>query len=119
MHISELEWRRVERVSDSVQPNQVVQVKILKIDKDTRKVSLSIKQATDRPEPRGGGGGGNRGRGRGRGDQDNRSPDEILKETPQLRRLREKSKAKEKERKGGGGLGDAGGMGMGLGDLKL
>jgi len=91
----------------------VVNVKVLKIDKETRKISLSVKQAKDRPQQP------DRGRGRGRRDEDTRSPDEILKETPQLRRLREEGKKKQKERASGGGLGDAGGLGIGLGDLKL
>ncbi len=118
-HISELDWRRVEKVSDAVQPDEVVNAKVLKIEKDSRKISLSIKQAKDRPERPGGRGGGGGGRGRGRGDRDDRSPDEILKETPELRRMREKAKQREKERAGGGGLGESGGMGLGLGDLKL
>jgi len=117
-HISELDWRRVEKTSDAVQPDQVVSAKVLKIEEDSRRISLSIKQAKDRPEPRGGGGGRRGGRG---GDRDDRSPEEIKKETPALRRMREEAKKREKQKQssGGGGLGDAGGMGLGLGDLKL
>ncbi len=120
VHISELEWRRVNDVHEVLQENEVVQVKVLKVDPSDRKISLSIKQLKDRPQQSGGGGGGG-GRGgkggRGRGDRDDRTPEEILKETPELRRLREQ--AKKQKPKGGGGLGNAGGMGMGLGDLKL
>jgi small subunit ribosomal protein S1/4-hydroxy-3-methylbut-2-en-1-yl diphosphate reductase len=115
VHISELEWRRVNDVSEVLQENEVVQVKVLKVDQDDRKISLSIKQLKDRPQQQGGGGRGKGGR--GRGDRDERDPAEILKETPELRRLREQ--AKKNKPKGGGGLGSAGGMGMGLGDLKL
>ncbi len=118
VHISELDWKRVAKVDDVVQANEVVQVKVLKVDPESRKVSLSIKALKDRPEaPRGGGG---RGRG-GRGERDDRSPEEILKETPQMRRMREQAQAREKEqgKKKGGGLGEAGGLGLGLGDLKL
>jgi small subunit ribosomal protein S1 len=122
-HISELDWRRIEKVSDAVQPGQIIDVKVLKIDNDQRRISLSIKQAKDRPAQAGGPRGGGGGRGRGRGDRDDRSPDEILKETPALRRMREQAKQKKagkKEKgKGSGGLGDAGGLGIGLGDLKL
>ncbi len=115
VHISELDWKRIAKVSDAVQPNQIVPMKILKIDGDQRKISLSVKQAQDRPAQAGGGGGGRGGRG-GRGERDERSPEEILKETPELRRLREK--AKKQHGKGlKAGLGD--GLGMGLGDLKL
>ncbi|MEQ9616556.1 MAG: S1 RNA-binding domain-containing protein [Phycisphaerales bacterium] len=113
VHISELDWKRVEKTSDVVQPGKVVQVKVLKIEPDNRKISLSIKQTKERPAaPKGSG---PRGRGKGR-EQDTRSAEEILKETPQLRRLREQAKQKNKgESKSG--LGDAGGLGVGLGDL--
>lgn len=118
-HISELDWRRVEKSSDVVQPNQVLPVKILKIDPDKKKISLSVKQAKERPEPRGGGAPRGRGRG-GKGEQDTRSPEEILKETPALRRLREKAKGQAaKSGKGAGGLGEGGGLGLSLSDLKL
>ncbi|MFG0306292.1 MAG: S1 RNA-binding domain-containing protein, partial [Phycisphaerales bacterium JB040] len=114
-HISELEYRRVNNVTDVVQPGEVVQVKVLKVDPNDRKISLSIKQTKEAPQREGG-----KGRG-GRGGRDDRDPSEILKETPELRRLREKAKQREKDAKKGrpGGLGDAGGMGIGLGDLKL
>ena len=114
VHISELDWRRVNDVNEVLKENEVVQVKVLKVDPSDRKISLSIKQLKDRPQQQGGGG---RGRGGGRGGRDDRTPEEILKETPELRRLREQ--AKKQPKKGGGGLGNAGGMGMGLGDLKL
>ncbi len=118
VHISELDWRRVNDVNEVLKENEVVQVKVLKVDPSDRKISLSIKQLKDRPQQQGGGGGGGRGgKGRGRGDRDDRTAEEILKETPELRRLREQ--AKKQPKKGGGGLGNAGGMGMGLGDLKL
>ncbi len=130
VHISELEWRRVEKVEDVVKVDEVVTVKVLKIDPAERKVSLSIKQAKERPEraegkqeaaapgktpkgirPR-------EGRNDGRNIRDTRAPEEILKETPALRRLREQGKQKEKKTTGSG-LGSAGGLGIGLGDLKL
>jgi len=115
VHISELDWKRIAKVSDAVQPNQIVPMKILKIDGDQRKISLSVKQAQDRPAGMGGGGRGGKG-GRGRGERDERSPEDILKDTPELRRLREKAKKQHgKDLKAG--LGD--GLGMGLGDLKL
>jgi predicted RNA-binding protein with RPS1 domain len=129
VHISELDWKRVAKTSDAVQPNNTVSVKVLKIDRDKKKISLSIKQAKDRPPaPAGRGGPGGRGRGRGRDEVDNRKAEEILKETPEFRRLREKAAqrggaaAKKKETAPSdkpGGLGDGGGMGLGLGDLKL
>lgn len=119
VHISELDYRRVASVGDVVQEGEVVKVKVLKIDADSRKISLSIKATKDAPAQQGGGGG--RGGKRGRGDRDDRSPEEILKETPQLRRMREQAKLREKQqaKEDFGGLGKAGGLGLGLGDLKL
>jgi len=112
VHISELSWKRVARTSDVVQPNQTVKVKILKIDPDARKISLSIKQTMSQPAS-------DRARrgGKGKDFEDNRTPEEILKETPQLRRLREQAKAATKG-KLRSGLGE-GVLGMGLKDLKL
>lgn len=146
VHISEIDYKRINKVEDAVQLGEIVQVRVLKVDQQGRRVSLSIKQAKAPPEPvarpegqgagggggpggpRGGGGGGGFGGGfgggRGRGgrvERDTRTPDEILKETPALRRMREEAKkkaAKEAER-GKGGLGSAGGLGIGLGDLRL
>lgn len=118
VHISELEWRRVGDVNEVLSEDEVVQVKVLKVDSEDRKISLSIKQLKERPQQEGGGGGGRGrgGKGGGRG-RDDRDPAEILKETPQLRRLREQ--AKKSKPKSGGGIGQAGGLGIGLGDLKL
>lgn len=112
-HISELAWKRVERTSDVAQPNNIVKVKVLKIDSQTRKISLSIKQATERPAEEGAP---RRGRGR-KGEEDTRSPDEILKETAAFRRLKEEAKKKQKGAPLKSGLGGA--LGMGLKDLKL
>lgn len=131
VHISELSWKRVGKVSDVLQPDQVIKVKVLKLDKDTKKIGLSLKQTQPQPEGQGGGergsggeggggGGSGGGRGRGRGDKfekDTRTPEEILKETPQLRRMREEAKKKHgKDLKSGLGKGH---LGIGLGDLKL
>ncbi|MGV6814900.1 MAG: 30S ribosomal protein S1 [Phycisphaerales bacterium] len=118
VHISELEWRRVNDVHEVLSENEVVQVLVLKVDPEDRKISLSLKQLKERPASSGGdrGGKGRGGKG-GRGGRDDRDPAEILKETRQLRKLREQ--AQKKKSKGGGGLGEAGGLGIGLGDLKL
>lgn len=119
VHISELAWKRVQKTSDVVQPNQVVNVKILEIDPDKAKISLSIKQTTEAPAV-------NRDKNpRGKAEEDTRKAEEILKETPALRRLRAQGNQKLHEKgikdksKGLGGLGSAGGLGIGLGDLKL
>ena len=111
VHISELDWKRVGKVSDVVQENEVVQVKVLKVEPGTRKISLSVKQTKDRPA----------------GPQDKRSQElqqraeEIKKETPALRRMREQAKLREKQQadKAKGGLGGLDKFGGGLGDLRL
>lgn len=107
VHISELAHRRVEKVDDVLKPDEVVRAKVLRIDPDNRRISLSIRALLERPEPqpsaeseaggqsRGGPGKGGRG-GRpgqgGRRGREERGPSyaEIMKETPALRRLREK-----------------------------
>jgi ribosomal protein S1 len=50
VHISELAPQRVFRVKDIVQPGQEVQVVVLKVDKQARKISLSLKAALPKPE---------------------------------------------------------------------
>jgi small subunit ribosomal protein S1 len=84
IHISELDHKRVNRVEDVVKPDQVVQVKVLKIDPGTRRVSLSMKALKPAPEFTGKPG--------DKKDRSGRSVEEIQKETPALRRMREKHK---------------------------
>jgi small subunit ribosomal protein S1 len=55
VHISEMAHKRINRPSQIVQEGEVVEVKILKIDPDTKRIGLSIKQTTGEP---GGGEGG-------------------------------------------------------------
>ncbi len=43
LHISEMSWSRVERPEDVVQPGQTVEVKILKVEKESGRISLSMK----------------------------------------------------------------------------
>jgi small subunit ribosomal protein S1 len=45
VHVSELAPQRVRRVSDVVKPDQEVQVMVLNVDKEQRRISLSLKQA--------------------------------------------------------------------------
>ena len=115
-HISEIEHRRINHPSDVLKVDEVVQCRVLKVDPESRRVSLSLKALKEAPrhEPRPGG------RGRARGERDDRTPEEIKKETPALRRMREQAKKAEKKGKAGqGGLGEGGGLGLSLGDLKL
>ncbi len=79
VHISELAHRRVGRVEDVLKPDEVVKAKVIKIDRDTRRIGLSVKALQPAPE---------------RKDKDTRKGptyEEIMKETPALRRLRERS----------------------------
>ena len=70
VHISQLSYDRVEKAEDAVSPGDEVKVKILSINPDDHRVSLSIKETMERPaftpreearpergERRGGGGG--------------------------------------------------------------
>ncbi|MGO0060984.1 30S ribosomal protein S1 [Brevibacillus fluminis] len=49
VHISELAWNRVEKPSDVVKEGDKVQVKVLKVDKDNERISLSIKETQQGP----------------------------------------------------------------------
>lgn len=99
VHISELDHKRIARVEDAVKVDEIVRAKVLKIDKDNRRVSLSIKALKPLPEITMGGGPGGRGKDK---KPAGRSVEEIKKETPALRRMREKAKNMQFK----GGLGD-------------
>ncbi len=45
VHISELADRQVRQVTDVVKPGQQVQVRVIDLDKDARRISLSVKRA--------------------------------------------------------------------------
>src|SRR5207245_4143201 len=49
IHVSDLSWTRVQDVAAVVKVGQEVQVKILKIDRQTSKLSLGLKQLTPSP----------------------------------------------------------------------
>jgi small subunit ribosomal protein S1 len=49
VHVSELSPNRVRRVTDVVKPDQEVEVRILKIEPEARKISLSLRQAIVEP----------------------------------------------------------------------
>ena len=46
-HISEVANKRVENINDELEPGQVVQAKILEINSEKKRISLSIKEAMD------------------------------------------------------------------------
>ncbi|HRJ51011.1 MAG TPA: S1 RNA-binding domain-containing protein, partial [Phycisphaerales bacterium] len=56
VHISEIDHKRIAKVSDVLKPDEVVQARILKIDGQTRRISLSIKALKPLPEIAFGGG---------------------------------------------------------------
>lgn len=49
VHISEISYERVESVEDAVNIGDTVNVKVLSVDKDNERLSLSIKQAGESP----------------------------------------------------------------------
>jgi ribosomal protein S1 len=49
LHIGDMSWTRLKDVGNVVRPGQEVEVKILKIDRATQKVSLGLKQLTPSP----------------------------------------------------------------------
>ena len=49
VHISQISWERVEKVEDALQIGQAVNAKVLELDVENKKISLSIKQTTERP----------------------------------------------------------------------
>ena len=52
IHVSELDSKRVWRVADIVKEGQAVAVKVLSIDPEARRISLSLKQAIVREAPK-------------------------------------------------------------------
>jgi small subunit ribosomal protein S1 len=49
LHVSEMGWARVSDTSQVVQPGDEITVKVLRVDEDTQKISLGLKQLTDDP----------------------------------------------------------------------
>jgi small subunit ribosomal protein S1 len=49
LHVSEMSWTRVQDAATVVQPGQSLKVVVLKIDRDTRKVGLGLKQLMPSP----------------------------------------------------------------------
>ena len=49
VHISEVAHKRVGNINDELEVGQIVNAKILEIDKDRRRISLSIRETLDMP----------------------------------------------------------------------
>jgi len=45
VHISQCALKRIAKVEDAVQVGQVVRVKVLKVDTEAKRISLSIREA--------------------------------------------------------------------------
>jgi 4-hydroxy-3-methylbut-2-enyl diphosphate reductase len=50
VHISEIAFKRVNNISDEIEVGQTITAKILEIDQDRKRISLSIKETLDREE---------------------------------------------------------------------
>ena len=49
IHVSEMSWSRVSDASELAAPGQEVTVRVLRVDEDTQKIALSLKQPDDDP----------------------------------------------------------------------
>ncbi len=49
LHVSDMRWTPVEKPSDVVQPGDQVEVKVLRVNRERRRISLGLKQIT--PDP--------------------------------------------------------------------
>ena len=49
VHISEVAYKRVTNIADEISVGQEVSAKILEIDKDRKRISLSIKETLEAP----------------------------------------------------------------------
>jgi small subunit ribosomal protein S1 len=102
VHVSEIAHRRINHPQDVLKIDEIVRCKVLKLDPATRRISLSIRAMLPPPEPVAAPGGGGGGRG-GKNDKDRtpkRTAEDIMKETPALRRLRAQAAARDKAKGG-------------------
>lgn len=49
VHISQISWERVEKVEDALQIGQEITAKVLELDIENKKISLSMKQLSEKP----------------------------------------------------------------------
>ena len=50
VHISQIDYQRVEKVSDKLKVGDIVRVKVVDVDKEKNRISLSIKELLPRPD---------------------------------------------------------------------
>lgn len=93
-HISELDHKRINRVEDVLKEGDTKQFRVIQIDEEGRKLSLSLKAVTESPEQQ---------------------------QAGQERQWAASKPAAKKKRRDdlSGGMGSSGALGSGLGDLKL
>ncbi len=53
VHISELSHRHVAKAEDVVQSGEQIEVKVISVDADARRIGLSVKELAPKPAPRG------------------------------------------------------------------
>lgn len=117
LHVSEISRKRINNPGDVLKQDQVIQARIIKLEKDSRRISLSMKvlEKVEAPAP------GSREARFAEKQAEKKKRDEerlaeLSKESPELRRQRAKFRGKELS----GGFGEkAKFLGGGLGDLKL
>jgi small subunit ribosomal protein S1 len=49
LHLSQISWNHIKNVSDVLKEGQIIDVKIIGLDKEVKKLSLSIKELTAKP----------------------------------------------------------------------
>ncbi len=49
LHITDISWSRINHPSEAINIGEELQVKIIKYDRETKKVSLGVKQLIDDP----------------------------------------------------------------------
>ncbi len=49
LHVSEISWKRIEHPSDVLKVGQKIQVKVLRVDPDSQRVSLSVRRLMNDP----------------------------------------------------------------------
>ncbi len=112
VHISELDYKRVNKVTDIIKPGEVKQFKILTVDEENRRISLSLKQVNANPmaavaaeeaEARAAA----------------RAADNAAREAADAAAAAAAAKRPKPVKSGVGGLGKSGALGMGLRDLKF
>ena len=52
LHVTDISWKRINHPSEALQIGESVQVKVIKFNEETQRISLGIKQLTEDPLPR-------------------------------------------------------------------